>query len=133
MVTSMDARWMKSRRHVAINTNYLDERCAPRLAVQLTCDRVPRLLHALVTDFAMTARDQGFELALASPEREAWVLGESDALKGLLLNLLDNAMKYSEQPHEIELERAWPGLYRDDPGQDRAASDVRTIRSVQLA
>lgn len=40
MVTSMDARWMKSRRHVPINTNYVDERCAPRLAVQLTCDLI---------------------------------------------------------------------------------------------
>jgi signal transduction histidine kinase len=61
--------------------------------------------------FAPLARERGFTVALRAPEGLPRVRGDRDALTGALVNLLDNAVKYAERPHEVlvALERAPEG------------------------
>ncbi len=58
---------------------------------------------AIVKDYA---RERGFEIKFTPSEEEIRVRGDSDALTRALVNLLDNAIKYSERPHEIKIEVA---------------------------
>ena len=50
------------------------------------------------------ARERGFEIVLISSSTDAFVSGDRDALTRALVNLLDNAIKYSEYAHKIEVE-----------------------------
>ncbi|MCC6409184.1 MAG: hypothetical protein IT453_18640 [Planctomycetes bacterium] len=51
------------------------------------------------------ARERGFALELRR-EADVRVAGDRDALTGAIVNLLDNALKYSDTPHAIEVEVA---------------------------
>jgi signal transduction histidine kinase len=56
--------------------------------------------------FRPLARERGFDVELRVPASPTIVLGDADAIEGALLNLLDNALKYSDVPHAIEIELA---------------------------
>lgn len=58
---------------------------------------------AIVREYA---RERGFEIKWAPSADGIRVRGDSDALTRALVNLLDNAIKYSERPHTIEVEVA---------------------------
>lgn len=59
-----------------------------------------------VETFRPLARERGFDVEMRVPDGATIVLGDADALEGALLNLLDNALKYSDVPHTIEIEVA---------------------------
>ena len=61
-----------------------------------------------VRTFEPLARERGFGLTLRESARPARVRADAQAIGGALLNLLDNALKYSDQPHEIEVELTAP-------------------------
>jgi signal transduction histidine kinase len=63
----------------------------------------------VVRRFEPVARKHGFTVALRVVDRGLVVSGDRDALVGALLNLLDNAVKYSAQPGVVELEVAAAG------------------------
>lgn len=61
------------------------------------------LAERALANVAPLARERGFELVLRAAQPLA-ALGDRDALQGALVNLLDNALKYSDVPHTIEVE-----------------------------
>lgn len=62
-----------------------------------------------VENFRLHAQRQGFELALEDNSEGCWVQAQRDAVIGILINLLDNALKFSDQPHTLELSLALRG------------------------
>jgi signal transduction histidine kinase len=71
-------------------------------AAQATLD-----LSALAADalesVERVATQQGFGLSLVDESRSARVRGDGEALVRAVVNLLENALKHSDKPHEIEL------------------------------
>jgi signal transduction histidine kinase len=59
--------------------------------------------------FRPLALERGFDVVLHAPHEPTIVLGDADALESALLNLLDNALKYSDVPHAIEIDVAREG------------------------
>lgn len=57
-----------------------------------------------VASFAPQAEARGFRVRVEAADSVPPVDGDPDALGGALLNLLDNAVKYSDAPHEIVVE-----------------------------
>lgn len=51
--------------------------------------------------FRPVAAHHGFAVRLETDERGPLIRGDAEALRGALLNLLDNAVKYAAAPHEI--------------------------------
>jgi two-component system phosphate regulon sensor histidine kinase PhoR len=81
----------------------------PAFVVKMrTVDAAALARHVLET-FEPVARDHGFALALRVAEPGLLIAGDRDALVGALVNLLDNAVKYSSAPGTIELEVAAAG------------------------
>ncbi len=67
-------------------------------------DLAPAELARSVADgFAETARGRGFSVEVEADDDLPGVSGDRDALAGCVLNLLDNAMKYSTEPHAIQI------------------------------
>jgi signal transduction histidine kinase len=64
-------------------------------------------LRALVREtadaFRPVAQQAGFDVAVETPEHELRCDGDAEALRGALLNLLDNAVKYAGPPHAVTL------------------------------
>jgi two-component system phosphate regulon sensor histidine kinase PhoR len=56
--------------------------------------------------YRLRLEDQGFSLAVDVPEHLPMIRGESNALAQCLLNLLDNAMKYSRTRKELRVSAA---------------------------
>lgn len=74
-----------------------------------------------VETFEPLARERGFVLELRESATPLQVSADATALGGALLNLLDNALKYSDEPHTIEVEvvRAQDGNRADIAVLDR--------------
>ncbi len=89
------------------------------------------LARRVIATFDSIARERGFTVELRAPS-EIRVRGDRDALEGALFNLLDNALKYSDAPHAIEVEvaRASSGfaeLAVLDRGRGVATEDAKRI------
>jgi signal transduction histidine kinase len=67
------------------------------------------LARDVVRTFEPVARERGFSVTLMLPDRRLPVSGDKDALASALLNLLDNAVKYTDRPGNIDLEVAAVG------------------------
>jgi signal transduction histidine kinase len=57
-----------------------------------------------VESFRPVAAARGFDVKLTATEGASRVAGDDDLLRGALLNLLDNAVKYADAPHVVEVE-----------------------------
>jgi signal transduction histidine kinase len=66
------------------------------------------------------AKERGFELALNAAPEKIFVNGDGDALTRAIVNLLDNALKYSDQPHRIDV-----GIFRRTDGFAEVAVEDR--------
>jgi signal transduction histidine kinase len=67
---------------------------------------VAELVRETVDSFRLRLEDQGFSLALDLPETLPSVRGDGPALAQCLLNLLDNAMKYSRTRRDLRVAAA---------------------------
>ena len=63
------------------------------------------LMHSVVSDFALAANDRQVDLGI-SAEAPASVSGNADALRILLNNLIDNALRYSPAGSSIDVSLA---------------------------
>ena len=89
------------------------------------------LVRETMDSFRLRIEDQGFALTLDLPERLPRVRGDASALAQCLLNLLDNAVKYSRHRKEV---RVWAGerdggvaVSVSDRGVGIAARDQKRI------
>ena len=84
-----------------------------------------------VDSYRLRIEDQGFSLKLDLPEGLPAVRGDGPALAQCLLNLLDNAVKYSRERKEIRVaasvREAMVGISVSDRGIGIAARDQRRI------
>jgi signal transduction histidine kinase len=62
------------------------------------------LVEETVRVFQRRLDESGFTLRLKLPPGAVWLTADRDAIKQVLLNLLDNAIKYSPQRKELEVE-----------------------------
>jgi len=90
------------------------------------------LARRVLLAFELVARERGFGVELQAAQEPLLVHGDADALEGALLNLLDNALKYSDEPHTIEvaLGRAADGRAEIavlDRGRGVAAADAERV------
>jgi signal transduction histidine kinase len=61
------------------------------------------VVHAAMDSFRLRLEDAGFQYEVSLPDRLPKVLGDSRALQHCLLNLLDNAVKYSRDHKDIRV------------------------------
>ncbi len=67
---------------------------------------VRELVDHVMDSFRLRLEDQGFEFQLEVPEGLPHVRGDAMALQHCLLNLLDNAVKYSRERKQVRLQAA---------------------------
>lgn len=76
---------------------------AGQRTVQLVPLDLRDVVHAAMDSFKLRLEDGGFRYEVNLPETLAPVLGDSRALQHCLLNLLDNAVKYSRDRKEVKV------------------------------
>ncbi len=69
---------------------------------------VGAVVRGVVDSYAYQLRDKGFELSLEAADPLPTMSLDRDALGQAVLNLLDNAVKYSGQDRRIEVSVQWP-------------------------
>jgi signal transduction histidine kinase len=104
----------------------------PEVVMKLRTVDASALAEDVVRRFAPVAAKCGFAVSLRIVDPEIAIAGDRDALLGALLNLLDNAVKYSDEPGEVVLEVAKAGAHHAsfavlDRGRGVPAVDARRI------
>jgi signal transduction histidine kinase len=77
--------------------------------------------------FVPLARERGFDVELRAAPNAVIVNGDADALAGALLNLLDNALKYADAPHTIEIEVSRTSVDFASKGESNDARGVIAV------
>ena len=75
-----------------------------RKQYRLTTLSLPEELHRILDGQAMRLHQAGLELVRRIPERPLTVRADRDAVEQVLLNLLDNAVKYAAQGKELTVD-----------------------------
>jgi signal transduction histidine kinase len=76
---------------------------AGQRTVQLSPLDLRDVVHSAMESFKLRLEDGGFHYEVALPESLPQVLGDSRALQHCLLNLLDNAVKYSRERKDVRV------------------------------
>jgi signal transduction histidine kinase len=58
---------------------------------------------SVAEEFRETVRNRGYVIDFNGPSDDAWIRGDREALGGALWNLLDNAVKYSPDEHNVHV------------------------------
>ena len=90
------------------------------------------LVHNTLKSFDIQLKQRGFSVRLKEPERPLpTVFVDSEAIAQALINLLDNAVKYSGEAHEIELglerQNGFVAIYVRDHGIGLSREDQRKV------
>ncbi len=76
---------------------------AGQRSLQLSPLDLRDVVHAAMDSFRLRLEDAGFHYELSLPDSVPMVLGDGQALQHCLLNLLDNAVKYSREHKEVRV------------------------------
>ena len=71
-------------------------------AASATCS-LGRLIQEVSDDLALSANERAFSMRLELPESEVWVNGARASIRQILINLLSNAMKFSDPGQSIRI------------------------------
>jgi signal transduction histidine kinase len=129
---SLEIMDRESRRLSALVENILQFSRAERGGVQLAPRRVAvkRLLGRLADDLDVLARPAGTKLVVDAPD-SLEVLADEDALRQILINLVDNAIKYGPREQEVTLGAAANGgavrLWVEDEGAGVPAGERERV------
>ena len=97
-----------------------------RYALQATS--VESVAREVVEDYAYQLRDKGFEVTLDVEEALPKVQADADALAQALLNLIDNAVKYSVEGKEKLVQVSVKGVRSGSGASTAAASKVKKVQ-----
>lgn len=90
------------------------------------------LLSESVAMYAELSKKQGIELIYTKPSVEYQVLGDTDRLKQVFINIIDNAVKYTESGGQVlisqELEEACVRITVKDTGVGIPAQDIDRVK-----
>ncbi len=98
----------ENRRLIGIVENFLtaSRLQLPDAKFRLVVQPLEPILHEAVESMRTTLEGSGFSWSLALPETLPWVHAERSALVGVFINLIDNAIKYSEERKSLQI-KAW--------------------------
>jgi CheY-like chemotaxis protein len=83
------------------------------------------VLSSVVDLFAPLAHDKGLQLSMEfDPSLPAWVKGDAGRIRQVLLNLIGNAVKFTDSGHVKVRAKREPGLSDDRPGLSLEVEDT---------
>jgi two-component system phosphate regulon sensor histidine kinase PhoR len=87
-------------------------------------------INSILTTYDFHLRNKGFHYTFAGTE-SLWIMADREALTEMIINLIDNAMKYSEDKKQIEIATGREGQYGfvavRDHGMGISAKDQKHI------
>lgn len=103
-----------------------------RLSVNTSPTNVTALLGAAADMYTELARRQGIELAFTRPNFDATVMGDADRLKQVFINIIDNAVKYTNSGGQVlvieTLEEACVRIVVKDTGVGIPEQDLDRVK-----
>lgn len=103
-----------------------------RLSVNTSPTDVTALLGAAADMYTELARRQGIELAFTRPNFDATVMGDADRLKQVFINIIDNAVKYTNSGGQVlvmeTLEEACVKIVVKDTGVGIPEQDIDRVK-----
>jgi two-component system, OmpR family, phosphate regulon sensor histidine kinase PhoR len=67
-------------------------------------------LNGILSTYQFHLRNKGFEYTY-SPAGDVWIYADHEALTEIIINLIDNAIKYSDSDKRIEIDTGVEGIY----------------------
>ncbi len=93
---------------------------------------VSRILAESVDMYAELSKQQGIELVFTTPAEELQVMGDSNRLKQVFINIIDNAVKYTESGGQVLVnqvkEEACVRISVSDTGVGIPAQDIERVK-----
>lgn len=103
-----------------------------RLTVNTRPVNVSDLLYAAADMYTELAKQQGIELSYTAPVAESVVMGDPDRLKQVFINIIDNAVKYTEKGGLVlvvqSMEEACVRITVKDTGVGIPAQDIDRVK-----
>lgn len=103
-----------------------------RLALNIRPDDVSVLLGSAVDMYTELARRQGVEISYTAPMEPSVVMGDSERLKQVFINIIDNAVKYTEKGGLVLVtqtkEEGCVRIMVKDTGVGIPASDIDRVK-----
>ena len=103
-----------------------------KLALNIRPDDVSVLLGSAVDMYTELARQQGVEISYTAPSAPSVVMGDRDRLKQVFINIIDNAVKYTEKGGLVLItqtrEEGCVRIMVKDTGVGIPASDIDRVK-----
>lgn len=103
-----------------------------RLTVNTARLNVTSLVFAAADMYVELAKQRNIELTYVHPKRECEIMGDSDRLKQVFINIIDNAVKYTESGGQVlveqTIEEACVRILVKDTGVGIPAADIDRVK-----